>query len=142
MHTDPTVLADLEELERALAGEPSTFNELVADVRAQRPQMDPAFAARLDARVDEARKAPPRPSWLAWSPLAGLAAALVVAVVVVSGGGDSANRSASSGVSGASTSADRSAKSAAPAAPALSRGATSESSPAIGRKVERNTTMQ
>jgi hypothetical protein len=142
MRTDPTVLADLEELERALAGEPSTFNELVADVRAQRPQMDPAFAARLDARVDEARKAPPRSSWLAWSPLAGLAAALVVAVVVVSGGGDNTNPSASSGSSAASTSADRSAKSAAPAAPALSSGATSEAAPPIGRKVERNTTMQ
>src|SRR4051794_24939992 len=142
MRTDPTVLADLEELDRALAGEPSTFNELVADVRAQRPQMDPAFAARLDARVDEARKAPPRPSWLAWSPLAGLAAALVVAVVVVSGGGDSANHSASSGASAASTSADRSAKSAAPAAPALSSGATSEATPAVGRKVERSTSLQ
>src|SRR3954463_1224840 len=91
MRTDPTVLADLEELERALAGEPSRFTELVADVRSQRPQMDPAFAARLDARVDEARKAPPRRSWLAWSPVAGFAAAVVVALIVVSSGGDSAN---------------------------------------------------
>src|SRR3954467_12608219 len=73
MRTDPTVLADLEELERALAGEPSPFTELVADVRSQRPQMDPAFAARLDARVDEARKAPPRRSGLALAAGAGVA---------------------------------------------------------------------
>jgi hypothetical protein len=142
MRTDPTVLADLEELERALAGEPSQFSELVADVRAQRPQMDPAFAARLDARVDAARKAPPRRSWLAWSPLAGFAAALVIALIVVSGGGDSTNYAGSSGAGSSaaqSAPADRSAKS---AAPALSSGAASEVSPAIGRKVERNTTMQ
>jgi hypothetical protein len=88
MRTDPTVLADLEELERALAGEPSRFTELVADVRAERPVMTPAFEARLDARVDAARKAPARRSWLAWSPLAGLAAAAVVAVVVVTNQND------------------------------------------------------
>ena len=64
---DPIVQADLEDLERALAGEPSRFTELVADVRAERPQMDPAFAARLDARVDEARKAPKRRSRPPWS---------------------------------------------------------------------------
>jgi hypothetical protein len=148
MRTDPTILADLEELERALAGEPSRFTELVADVRSQRPQMDPAFAARLDARVDEARKAPPRRSWLAWSPVAGFAAAVVVALIVVSSGGDDANPGGGSSQSVSSASqaapADRSAKS---AAPALSSGAASEavtpqSSPPTGRKVERNTTMQ
>src|SRR3954454_4765970 len=117
MRSDPTVVAELEELERALAGEPSPFTELVADVRAQRPQMDPAFAARLDARVDAARKAPPRRSWPVWSPAAGLVAAVVVAVVLVSGG-DSTDNSASSGSSSAGSSAaqsapaDRSAKSA------------------------------
>ena len=101
MRTDPTVLAELEELERALAGEPSPWSELVADVRAQRPQMNPAFAARLDARVDEARSATPRRrSWLAWSPAAGLAAAVIVAVVVASGG-DSPTKSASSAGSAA-----------------------------------------
>src|SRR4051812_39301162 len=113
MHTDPTVLAELEQLEQALAGEPSPFSELVADVRAQRAVMSPAFEARLDARVDEARrKAPSRPSWLAWSPLAGLAAAVVVAVVLVGGGGSSTDDSASSGGSSAGSSAGGAAQSA------------------------------
>ena len=67
-HLDPIVQADLSELERALAGEPSRFTELVADVRAERPEMRPEFAAKLDASVAAARKAPKRPSWLAWSP--------------------------------------------------------------------------
>jgi len=85
MRPDPTVTAELAELDRALAGEDSPFTALVADVRAQRPQMEPAFAARLDRMVDDARTAPRRPRWLAWSPLAGLAAAVIVAVVLVSG---------------------------------------------------------
>jgi hypothetical protein len=96
MRTDPTVLAELEELERALAGEPSQFTRLVADVRSQRPAMTPAFETRLDARIDEARKAPPRRSWLAWSPLAGLATAIVVAVIAI-GGGDGNDSSSNSG---------------------------------------------
>src|SRR5205809_6801464 len=92
---DPLVQADLEELERALAGEPSRFTELVADVRAERPQMRPEFSAQLDARVDAARKAPKRPSWLAWSPAVGALAAVVIALIVVGGGGggSSDNRS-------------------------------------------------
>jgi hypothetical protein len=85
MRPDPTVTAELAELDRALAGEDSPLNQLVADVRAQRPQMEHAFAARLDRMVDDARTAPRRPRWLAWSPLAGLAAALIVAVVLVTG---------------------------------------------------------
>lgn len=138
---DPVVAAELAELERALAGEPSPFTELVADVRAQRPVMTPAFEARLDARVDEARSAPPRRSWLAWSPAAGLAAALVVAVVVLSNrdtNGPSpppASRTSASDTAAsapARTAAGGAAAESAPAAPA----------PASKRKVERSTSLE
>lgn len=137
MRPDPTVLAELDDLDRALAGDPSPWSELVTDVRTERPRMDPAFAARLDAMVDEARLAPRRPRWLIWSPAAGVAAALIVAVVVVSGGNGPRGRTPRSG-------AASSAKSAAPAggaateqaAPALSAPA-----PARARKVERNTQL-
>jgi Domain of unknown function (DUF4349) len=139
---DPLVQADLEELERALAGEPSRYTQLVADVRAERPQMRPDLAARLDARVDAARTARKRPSWLAWSPAVGALAAVVIALIVVGGGGGggSGSSSAPSGggkVAAQSAPADSAAgesRTAAPAAPqALS--------PA-GRKVERNTQLQ
>jgi hypothetical protein len=136
MRTDPTVLAELDELERALAGEPSPFTQLVADVRATRPVMTDAFAARLDARVDEARKAPPRRSWLAWSPAVGALAAIVVAVVLVGGNGSTshgpttidargAGKSAAPQAAGGSASSELAAPPAAPAA----------------RRVERNTAL-
>jgi hypothetical protein len=142
MRTDPIVAADLDELERALAGEASPWSELVADVQAQRPSMDPAFAARLDARVDAARSAPPRRSWLAWSPLAGLAVALVVAVVVVSNRDTSTTTppSSSSASEGAAAPADGAAKSAPPQA-ALGGLSTQATTPA-GRRVERTTSLQ
>jgi hypothetical protein len=138
---DPLVQADLEELERALAGEPSRFTELVADVRAERPQMRPEFAAQLDARVDAARKAPKRRSWLAWSPAVGALAAVVIALIVVGGGGSSddsasSGTSAGGGVAAQSAPADSAAKSAAPET------AASAPRPLSGRKVERNTTLQ
>jgi hypothetical protein len=93
--------------------------------------MTPAFEARLDARVEQARKAPRRRSWLAWSPAVGLAAAVVVAVVLVSGGGEdreSVAPSVGGGVAAQSAPSDRAA-----APEALS--------PA-GRKVERTTSVQ
>jgi hypothetical protein len=126
MRPDPTILADLDELERALAGEPSPWSELVTDVRADRPRMDPAVAARLDAMVDEARVAPRRPRWLVWSPAAGVAAAVIVAVVLVSGAKDTGLRGQTPQSSGAD-----SAKSVAPSAPV----------PARARKVERTTSL-
>ena len=58
---DPIVQADLEELERALAGEPSRFTELVADVRAERPQMRPSSprsSMRASTRRARRRKRP------------------------------------------------------------------------------------
>jgi hypothetical protein len=138
MRTDPTVLAELDELERALAGEPSPFTQLVADVRATRPVMTDAFAARLDARVDEARKAPPRRSWLAWSPAVGALAAIVVAVVLVGGNGSTshgpttidargAGKSAAPQAAGGSASSELAAPAPAPAPAA--------------RRVERNSAL-
>jgi hypothetical protein len=138
MRPDPTILAELDELDRALAGESSPWSDLVHDVRAERPVMEPAFAARLDAMVDDARTAPRRPRWLAWSPLAGLAAAAAVVVVLVSGsGGTSApttavaptNVAPSSGA--AQSEASGATKSLAAPAPA----------PPAARKVERNTSL-
>jgi hypothetical protein len=138
MRPDPTILAELDELDRALAGESSPWSDLVHDVRAERPVMEPAFAARLDAMVDDARTAPRRPRWLAWSPLAGLAAAAAVVVVLVSGsGGTSApttaiaptNAAPSSGA--AQSEASGATKSLAAPAPA----------PPAARKVERNTSL-
>jgi hypothetical protein len=140
-HLDPIVQADLSELERALAGEPSRFTELVADVRAERPEMRPEFAAKLDALVDAARKAPKRPSWLAWSPAVGALAAIVIALIVAAGGGDSSTNSGSTVASGSgsvaeqSAPADSAAKSAAPGAAATAP------RPLSGRKVERNTAL-
>jgi len=142
---DPIVQADLEELERALAGEPSRFTELVADVRAERPEMRPEFAAKLDAQVDARRKAPKRRSWLAWSPAAGAVAAVVVTIVLVSSGSDSSSTSSSGGSVAAQTApadnASRSAGSASTELAAPAAGATAPR-PLSGRKVERNTDLQ
>lgn len=134
---DPIIQADLSELERALAGEPSRFTELVADVRAERPQMRAEFAAKLDARVDAARKAPKRPSWLVWSPAIGVAAAVVIALIVVTGGGggSSTESSPSSGAGVAAQSAPVESRAGAPQAATAPR-------PVSGRRVERNTTLQ
>jgi hypothetical protein len=134
MRPDPAVLAELDELDRALAGEPSAWSELVADVRAERPRMEPAFAARLDAMIDEARTAPARrPRWLAWSPAAGLAAAIVVAVVLASGHSTNHEPGASPSVASPSV-AGGEAKSSAP-------GVTGLAAPAPARRVERNTSL-
>lgn len=139
MRPDPIVIADLEQLDRALAGEPSEWSGLVRDVRAERPAMEPAFAARLDALVDDARRAPrARPRWLVWSPAAGLAAALVIAVVLVTGR-DSTSPTASPPAPVPSI-AGGAAKSAAPST-AESDQAAAVPAPAPGRKVERNTQL-
>jgi hypothetical protein len=145
---DPIVQADLEELERALAGEPSRFTDLVAEVRAERPRMRPEFAAQLDARVDAARSAPTRRSWLAWSPVAGGVAAVVIAIVVASGGGSSNDVGSSSGSSSSAASqaapADGASKSAGSATPELAApaaGGATAPRPLSGRKVERNTEL-
>jgi hypothetical protein len=132
MRPDPTVAAELAELDRALAGEDSPLNQLVADVRAQRPQMEPAFAARLDRMVDDARTTPRRPRWLAWSSLAGLAAAVIVAVVLVSGNDRTPLRGLSPQVRAPSTAAESgAAKSLASPAPVSGQ----------ARKVERTTAL-
>lgn len=93
---DPTVAAELEALDAALRDEPSDreLDLIVAEARAQRPEMTSAFAARLDevAAGDSAQRAPrarTRAAWLrTWSPALGLGAACAVALVVVVGRGD------------------------------------------------------
>lgn len=134
MRPDPAVVAELEELDRALAGERSPWSELVADVRADRPRIDPAFAARLDAMVDAARTAPPRPRWLVWSPAAGLAAALVVAVALVSGGRGGSQPTTASPSPGVRPAAG-------PAAEGGAAKSLATPAPAPGRRVERTTSL-
>ncbi|WP_205696433.1 DUF4349 domain-containing protein [Conexibacter sp. SYSU D00693] len=115
----PDVLRELEELDRAVAGDPAAEPELlqlVADVRAAAPQADPAWAARLDGRVAEGfapapsaapsvADRPARRRGLTWrlAPAGALLAGLV-ALVVVLGGSDDGERPTSA-VSQSSTAA-------------------------------------
>ena len=144
---DPLVQADLEELERALAGEPSRFTELVAEVRAERLEMRPEFAAQLDQRVDAARTAPKRRSWLAWSPAVGAVAAVVVAVVLVSSGdgnggsNSSSSVSSSAGSSVAAQSAPADSTAGGESLKAAPNASATAPRPLAGRKVERNTDL-
>jgi Domain of unknown function (DUF4349) len=99
---DPAVLAELQALDAALAGEPGADAELsalVRDVRAVAPAPDPAFRAALDERVRTGFPRPPRrrDAWRArlgvrraLIPAGALAAALLALVVVlgVTSGGD------------------------------------------------------
>ncbi len=91
---DPAVEAELAALDAALRGEAvepehADLAALVEDVRAQRPPMNPAFAARLEERVassfGEDEPAPERPArrWQAWRPALALAVVTCVAAVVV-----------------------------------------------------------
>jgi hypothetical protein len=115
---DPLVVEELERLDAALAGSPGAdpgLEALVRDVRAEAPEMAPAFRAELDDRVragfPRARRFAWRPSRMLLVPALGAAATLLIAVVVigVAGGGggtmgDSASRGAGT-VSGAAPSA-------------------------------------
>lgn len=117
---DPVVEAELEVLERALAGHPGPGDdpllaELVREVRADAPVMDPAARASLDARVlagfPRDTPAAPRAAWRRVTgavprgallrPALGVAAAavlaLVVALSVLSGGEDHVGPSAVDG---------------------------------------------
>lgn len=96
---DPAVAAELEALDAALAGDPADaeLTLVVAEARASAPRMSPAFAARLEAAVDEgfatsssspSPARPARPAWLRRPPLmpalGGLAAVLLALAVTVS----------------------------------------------------------
>lgn len=92
---DPEIRAALDAIDATLAGEAvdprhAELAELALLVAAERPALDPAFAASLDQRVKRRFEstAPPRRRrpWL-WAPAAGLAAAATVAVVIAVGGG-------------------------------------------------------
>jgi hypothetical protein len=92
---DPEVIGQLDAIDATLAGDPvdpeyAELAELALLLAADRPQVDPAFATRMDARVerrfvaapDAAEPGRPRRSW-SFGQLAGLASAAVAAVVVV-----------------------------------------------------------
>jgi hypothetical protein len=93
---NPDELRELDALDRALAGEPvdadlSELEELVLDIRANAPEMTPAFAAALKQRIDEgfptqAQNTPPRQRrrWML-VPAAGVLATVAVALVAVVG---------------------------------------------------------
>jgi hypothetical protein len=118
---DPLVAEELERLDAALAGSPDAdpgLEALVRDVRAEAPEMTPAFRAELDDRVragfPRARRLAWRPSRTLLVPALGAAATLLIAVIVIGGAGggaggggatsDSASRGAGT-VSGAAPSA-------------------------------------
>jgi hypothetical protein len=155
---DPLVAEELERLDAALAGSPDAdpgLEALVRDVRAEAPEMTPAFRGELDDRVragfPRARRFAWRPSRTLLVPALGAAATLLIAVVVIglaggggrgggsSSAGDSASGSAGT-VSGAAPNAGAAPPTAtaesatpqksAPAAPPLTGGAS-------GRQVER-----
>src|SRR5258707_10827455 len=93
---DPLVVEELERLDAALAGSPDAdpgLEALVRDVRAEAPEMAPAFRAELDDRVragfPRARRFAWRPSRTLLVPALGAAATVLIAVVVirVAGGG-------------------------------------------------------
>jgi len=93
-HLNPEELRELDALDRVLAGEPvdadlRELEDLVRDIRANAPQMTPAFAAALEQEVSEgfpmrAQSSSPRPRWR-WMlvPAAGTLAALAIALVAV-----------------------------------------------------------
>jgi negative regulator of sigma E activity len=148
---DPTVVAELEALEAALAGEPAAEPELAAlvrDVRAQAPAMEPGFRARLDERVEQGFAKAPRPRRRRWRRgnlvpalgVAGCVLAAIVAVVLTSGGKNDEVQNMSGTVKGgpALTQEDQAASggagsssAATPAAPALR-----------ARRVERTTRLE
>jgi hypothetical protein len=117
---DPLVAEELERLDAALAGAPDAdpgLEALVRDVRAEAPEMAPAFRAELDERVragfPRARRFAWRPSRMLLVPALGAAATLLIAVVVIglagggrgAGGGAGNSASSSAGtVSGAAPS--------------------------------------
>jgi Domain of unknown function (DUF4349) len=153
---DPTVAAELEALEAALAGDPAAEPELTAlvrDVRAQAPTMDPGFRARLDERVERGFATAPRPKRQRRNlvPALGIAGCLLAGIVAIAlTGGGSGNDNGSSGGGGAGAvstasgpvteqaqkdSAGGAGSSSSAAAPAPSQGSRS-------RKVQRSTRLE
>jgi uncharacterized protein DUF4349 len=148
---DPTVAAELEALEAALAGDPEAEPELAAlvrDVRAQAPAMQPAFRARLDEHVERGFAAAPRPQkrrrprgLVPALGVAGCVLAAIVAVALTAGG----ERSNDGGSSAAPTVArEQAQKDAAGGGGSSSSAAAPSVAPqaARTRKVERTTRLE
>src|SRR5262245_8495251 len=93
------------------------FDDLVAELMLERPQIDPVFARELDAKVSAGfprrrrRFALPRPAFYVGAPAL---AAAVIAVVVVSGGGSSPDRTFTVTSAGAASGGGGSSAAAAP----------------------------
>jgi Domain of unknown function (DUF4349) len=154
---DPLVIEELERLDAALAGSPDAdpgLEALVRDVRAEAPEMAPAFRAELDDRVragfPRARRFAWRPSRTLLVPALGAAATVLIAVVVigVAGGGDGAGGGATgdSASSGAGTVSGAAPSAGAPPPTATAESATPQKSAPVappstggasGRQVER-----
>lgn len=131
---DPEVAHGLRELDAALAAEPAADPELtllVADVRAAKPEPDPAFLASLDARVHAGFPRAQQPARAPWHErlrrppvlVGGALAAGLVALVIAAGSSDrSANNAGSS--SAPSASGGRESAASAPATKAAPGGQT------------------
>jgi hypothetical protein len=163
---DPTVAAELEALEAALAGDPAAEPELAAlvrDVRSEAPTMAPDFRARLDERAAGGFAKAPRRRRFASRPLipalgvAGCVLAALVAVVLGAGGGSNDNgstavhdlsaplstqgESADSAKSGSGGGASGSSSSSS-STPQLAAPAPGPAAPAQQRRVERSTRLE
>jgi hypothetical protein len=155
----PVQMRELEAVDRALAGEPvdadlRELEDLALDIRANAPQMTPAFAAALEHRVSEGFPTQPestiprrrRRRWIL-VPAAGILATVAVALVAVVGPGG--NDSAVSTTAVSSQAEPRATvESVAPAptgAPAIAPQALQSRSDSadrtVGRKVERNAVL-
>jgi Domain of unknown function (DUF4349) len=153
---DPTVAAELEALEAALAGDPAAEPELTAlvrDVRAQAPAMDPGFRARLDERVERGFATAQRPKRQRRNlvPALGIAGCLLAGIVAIAlTGGGSGNDNGSSGGGGAGAVSTASGPVTEQAQKDASGGAGSSSSAAApapsqasrSRKVQRSTRLE
>ncbi|MCW3046344.1 MAG: hypothetical protein JWO74_628 [Solirubrobacterales bacterium] len=128
---DPLVAEELERLDAALAGSADAdpgLEALVRDVRAEAPEMTPAFRGALDDRVragfPRARRFAWRPSRTLLVPALGAAATLLIAVAVIGLAGGGGGPGGSGGTGKASSSAGTvsgAAPGAASAAPPVTR---------------------
>jgi hypothetical protein len=153
---DPAVVAELDALEAALAGEPAAEPELVAlvrDVRAEAPTMAPEFRAQLDGRVERSISAAERPRFTfaavrRWVPAAGVAGCVLaglIAIIVAGGSSSSDDHGSTAGGGSAPAVAQRESKSSSGAGSSADLAAPSAQSVAPSspqRRVERNTSLE
>jgi hypothetical protein len=145
---DPEIAAELDAIDATLAGEPvdpchAELAELALLLAAQRPAIDPDFAAAMDARVarrfgSDARggsgAASPGLARRIWSwpsaaaLAAGLAAVMLVVVIGSGGGGPPASVSVASSATTAASAVGAPSAAKAPSGPAVTRSTSAASS--------------